>query len=247
VAGIIGLSGSIASGFDGLPSHPLSKTGGVGVYGHGADMTTTMVPPVDANGDPIPGGRPVQSGPAETSTGVMGRGGVFSPERGSVPSAVGPPPGAGVVGLAGGVDIPTGKVTSGTGVFGQGLVGVRGTGTTNGGVFESAVSAQLRLIPHDLKLPRPPSRASSPMELIGGLPDALPKSGLSGDLIAINQPVAADEPTLLTCTLWLCVRGEVKNDPAVWGASPSWTNGRWASITRPTKPPGPVGEQMKFG
>ena len=176
----------------------------------------------------------------EPGKGEMGRGGVFSPERGSVSSAdrlrrQAP----GVVGLAGGVAIPTGNVTSGAGVFGQGSVGVRGTGQLTAAFSKALCPRNFDLFRMTCDFQLLASRASSPRELIGGLPAALPKNGLSGDLIALNQPVAADEPTLLTCSLWLCVRGEVKKRSCGLGAGPSRTNGRWASITRPTKPPGP--------
>ncbi len=210
------------------------------MYGQGADFITTRVPPVDASGNSIPG-PDLLSGPIGAGTGVLGRGGVNDPTEMQAAS------GAGVVGLAGGVALPPANSTDGVGVFGQGTLGVSGTGPVigvigntstgtgvfgsataksgRGGMFASNEAAQLQLFPHSIEVKNPDSKLSTPLELNGGIPQALPKAGFGGDLLAINivTKVAQDVPgkgpsELTTCTLWLCVRSEDKNTstPAVW-------------------------------
>lgn len=226
-AGVIGLAGSIGQTTDLLGMHPLSETGGVGVYAQGADATISMVPPVDASGT-IPGPN-VPSGPLAPGAGVVGRGGILNPAHGPVA--------AGVIGLSGGIPIPgisgpddTG--TGNTGVFGSGLTGVlgvgptagvrghsvdgagtRGTGAGNqgrGGVFDAERSAQVQLTPRALPDSFPSSVPVSPRELPSqgreGVP--LPKDGRAGDLLALMD-------TQRQCTLWFCVRGE-DSGPARW-------------------------------
>jgi hypothetical protein len=241
--GVIGIGGGMGLGFDALPSHTLMQTGGVGVYGQGAELTTLMVPPPSVDGPPAPTTL-VPSGPLAPGFGVVGRGGVATSPSSGI--------GAGVVGLAGGVAIPSFGSTGGVGVFGQGNVGVSGTGpligvkgvspTTvgvqgetdtgngvlgtaskggRGGWFQSVDSAQLRLLPHSIKIPKPDSKLATPTELSGtGIPLALPKAGISGDLLAIDGVTqgTSDAPVVTTCTLWLCVRSadSKTSTPAVW-------------------------------
>lgn len=243
-AGVIGIGGGTGPGFDALPSVTLMQTGGVGIYGQGADLTTSMEFPPQIEGQPAPTMK-VLSGPPEPGIGIVGRGGV------AVPPATGN--GAGVVGLAGGVAIPSPSSTGGVGVFGQGGLGVSGIGSVvgvagfaekstgvhgstttgtgvfgsasknggRGGMFGSAQSAQLQLVPQAANVDRPDSKLSTPLELTGtGIPQALPKAGLHGDLLAIDilTKAATDTPQIATCTLWLCVRsGDAKTStPAVW-------------------------------
>jgi hypothetical protein len=242
-AGVIGIGGGMGLGFDALPSHPLMQTGGVGVYGQGAELTTLMVLPPRVEGQPAPTTK-VPSGPLAPGVGVVGRGGV------AVAPATGI--GAGVVGLAGGIAIPSANTTGGVGVFGQGnlgvsgigtLIGVKGVSTTTvgvqgetdtgtgvvgsaskggrGGMFLSAKSAQLQLLPHSIKIAKPDSKLATPTELSGtGIPLALPKAGSSGDLLAIDGMTqgTSDAPVVKTCTLWLCVRSadSKTSTPAVW-------------------------------
>jgi hypothetical protein len=242
-AGVIGIGGGSGIGFDALPSHPLMETGGVGVYGQGAELTTSMELPPTLPGQPDPTTK-VPSGPLGPGVGVVGRGGV------AVAPAAGI--GAGVVGLAGGIAIPSANSTDGVGVFGQGnlgvsgigtLIGVKGVSTTTvgvqgetdtgtgvvgsaskggrGGMFLSDKSAQLQLLPHSIKIAKPDSKLATPTELSGtGIPLALPKAGSSGDLLAIDGMTqgTSDAPVVTTCTLWLCVRSadSKTSTPAVW-------------------------------
>jgi hypothetical protein len=239
-AGVIGIGGGMGPGFDALPSHTLMQTGGVGVYGQGADLTTTMeIPP-----PPAPAVK-VLSGPLEPGVGVIGRGGVATGPVAGI--------GGGVVGLAGGIAIPLPASSSdGVGVFGQGNLGLSGVGSVigvkgvsattvgvqgetdtgvgvvgtadkggRGGMFLSDKSAQLQLFPHSIKVAKPDFKPATPTELTGtGIPLALPKAGSIGDILAIDvvTKAATDTPDLNTCTLWLCVRtADAKTStPAVW-------------------------------
>jgi len=242
-AGVIGIGGGMGLGFDALPSHTLMQTGGVGVYGQGAELTTRMVFPPTPPGQPDPTTK-VPSGPLAPGFGVVGRGGVATAPSSGI--------GAGVVGLAGGVAIPSFNSTGGVGVFGQGNLGVSGTGSLigvkgvsattvgvqgetdtgtgvvgsadkggRGGMFLSDKSAQLQLFPHSIPVAKPDFKLATPTELSGtGIPQALPKAGSSGDLLAIDSvtQAATDAPVVKTCTLWLCVRAaDAKTSTAaVW-------------------------------
>ena len=242
-AGVIGIGGGMGLGFDALPSHTLLQTGGVGLYGQGADLTTSMELPPQVEGQPAPT-MTVLSGPLGPGVGVIGRGGVATGLVAGI--------GGGVVGLAGGVAIPLPAGSSdGVGVFGQGnlglsgrgsLIGVKGVSDTvgiqgethtgtgvvgsadkggRGGMFISDTSAQLQLHPHSIKIAEPDSKLATPTELSGtGIPQALPKAGNSGDLLAIDGMTQAtsDTPVVSTCTLWLCVRSadSKTSTPAVW-------------------------------
>jgi hypothetical protein len=210
-AGVIGIGGGFGRNKDLLPAHPLSETGGVGVYGQGAEATVTQVSPVDATGSTVPGPN-VPSGPLTPGAGVLGRGGVPIPPRGPVA--------AGVVGLAGGVPIPSISETGDNGVFGRGPVGVRGqtdggagvhgvADTGRGGLFTSARSAQVRLDPQPAGTTFPPPISVSPTALpVAEEGVALPKDGLGGDLLALTDDQRQ-------CTLWFCVRGSGAG-PAQW-------------------------------
>jgi hypothetical protein len=209
------------------------ETGGIGVYAQGAEATLTMVPPLDETGSTIIGVPNVPSGPLAPGAGVLGRGGV------PIPPAQGPVA-AGVIGLAGGLPIPdvfetgdTGVYGAGpTGVFGHGPIGVRGQGDTGvrgqgggngsgvhgvsldagrGGVFESARSAQVQLIPQVVRASFPNSVPVTPQEIPvkrGEGVVSLPKDGRGGDLLALTDDQGQ-------CTLWFCVRGEGAG-PAQW-------------------------------
>jgi hypothetical protein len=199
-AGVFGLGGGTGPGTDSLPSHPLSETGGVGVYGKGADLSVTMVPPVDAGGNPI-SGPSVPSGPTEPGAGVLGRGGIpTSPTTGAKA--------AGVIGLEGDTAIPPFSETGGSGVYGRGLTGVvgRGTGlgvygqgsegihghgeTGRGGIFGTVDQPQLFLDPLELDSPtlvKGPARA--------------------GDFLVTKEIVQRGGETIEVASLWFCTRG----------------------------------------
>jgi hypothetical protein len=106
-AGVVALAGG-----DGQPVPPLTATGGIGVYGQGADAEEETG--VTASGDPAP------AGPMDPGAGVMGRGGVTSLPAGPIA--------AGVIGLAGQTPIPPISETGGSGVYGGGPTGVFGRG-----------------------------------------------------------------------------------------------------------------------
>lgn len=203
-AGVIGIGGGTGPGHDDLPLHTLMETGGIGVYGQGAEATA--VPTV------VEDGTAAISGPLVPGAGVLGRGGVPVPPRGPVA--------AGVIGLAGGTPIPDTSETGNsgvygagpTGVFGHGPIGVRGQsdggpgvhGVSNsgrGGMFESVTSAQVQLVPRDLRRPLPPptnvTPQANPMDREG---PGLPKDGRGGDLLALMDDRQQ-------CTLWFCVQG----------------------------------------
>jgi hypothetical protein len=217
--GVIGIGGGKGLDVDALPSHTLMQTGGVGVYGQGAELTTSMELPRQVEGQPPPTVK-VLSGPPAPGVGVVGRGGVAAAPSGEIA--------AGVVGLAGGVAMPSASTTAGAGIFGQGNLGLRGIGSVvgvegispssvgvqgstvsgtgvigvatksgRGGMFGSAESAQLQLLSHVSKVTKPDSKLSTPLELTGtGIPQALPKAGSDGDLLAINilTKAAIDTP-----------------------------------------------------
>jgi hypothetical protein len=213
-AGVIGIGGGMGPNKDLLPAHPITATGGVGVYGQGAEATEIMVAPLDADGNPTTGAN-VPSGPLAPGPGVLGRGGMPIPPRGPVA--------AGVIGLAGDTMIPDVSETGNsgvygagpTGVFGHGPTGVRGqgdagpgvhgvgmAGDSRGGQFESTRAAQVQLVPHDTREPSPPSASITPEAVIVS-PERgmrLPKDGRGGDLIAVMDDQRQ-------CTLWFCVKG----------------------------------------
>jgi len=144
------------------------------------------------------------------------------------------PVAAGVIGLAGGVVIPNISETGNsgvygagpTGVFGHGPTGVRGQGgsggpgvhgvsldTGRGGMFESARSAQVQLVPQRLQQRIPNQVTVTPTALPAGGGPALPKNGLGGDLMVIEMDT---EDSQRQCTLWFCVQGRTGNKPARW-------------------------------
>ena len=210
---MIGISGGAGHKIDLLPAHPLSDTGGVGVYGQGAEVTTSMVPPQDESGT-IPGAN-VPSGPATAGVGVLGRGGVSSEPR--IPN------GSGVVGLAGGVAVSAVAGIVNTGVVGLGPEGVRGQGTggvgvrgisdsDRGGMFSSDAAAQLQLVPHRNKGPFPPATNVTPTAISADRNERgrieLPKAGEPGDLCTVMDDSRR-------ATLWFCVQG-ANGGPAKW-------------------------------
>jgi len=204
-AGVVGVAGGSAK-----PAPPLNQTGSVGVYGQGAEAEVETV-----NID----GVVTVVGPTAPGAGVIGRGGMPIPPR--MPIA------AGVIGLAGDTAIPplsetgnTGVYGAGpTGVFGHGLLGVRGQGkggpgvhgvsdTDRGGVFESTRSAQVQLIPHDLRARMPAPVAVTAMAIPTKEESRLPKDGRGGDLLALMDDQRY-------CTLWFCVK-DGAGGPAQW-------------------------------
>lgn len=216
-AGLIAISGGNGAQIDILPEHPLTETGGIGVYGQGAELTITMVPPSDESGNSIEGPK-VPSGPAVPGAGVLGRGGKNIPAEG--------PAAAGVIGLASGVTIPSIAETGNAGIYGAGAMGVVGNGITagvrgksdergRGGVFESARSAQVQLVPHKLKQPIPNQTAVTVSAVPTEGSPALPKDALGGDLMVIETETFRNELEL-DCTLWFCVRGRRGSQPARW-------------------------------
>lgn len=226
-AGLIGIGGGTGPNKDILPAHPLTATGGVGVYAQGAEATVTMV--VDENSNLVP------SGPLAPAAGVLGRGGVPIP-RDENPVA------AGVIGLAGDTAIPPISETGNKGVYGGGPIGVFGHGlifgvhgkseqgrgivgetdsdvgiyglankdTGRGGVFESKRSAQVRLVPQNqlTKFPEPVAVNPTAIEAKPDEGPKLPKDGRGGDLMSIADSQGQ-------CTLWFCVKGEGAS-PASW-------------------------------
>lgn len=144
--GVIGISGGTGRGVDLLPQHPLEVTGGVGVYGQGADRDVQMVKPQDETGT-IPG-PDVPSGPMAPGPGVVGRGGRDATRSG--------PEGAGVVGLAGSmVQVPGIAQTGDVGVVGMGAVGLSGTGFADRAcILQSYGQPQLNLVPQRMQSPR---------------------------------------------------------------------------------------------
>jgi len=208
-AGVIGLGGGTGPGTDSLPSHPLSATGGVGVYGKGADLSVDMVFPVDADGNMIPGPN-VPSGPTEPGAGVLGRGGIPTSPTGGTKAA-------GVLGLAGDTAIPPFSETGDSGVYGRGPVGVvgRGTGlgvygdgqngvhghgrTGRGGIFGTDDQPQLFLEPLDLESP---TDVRGPAE--------------AGDFLVTREIVQREGESKEVASLWFCTSGGA-------GAQANWT------------------------
>lgn len=224
-AGVIGIGGGTGLGRDELVNHPPTDTGGVGVYGQGAELTVTMVLPLDATGNSTAGPE-VESGPLVPKAGVLGRGGISNNRRVK--------PAAGVIGLAGGVTIPSPSETASAGVFGSGadgVVGIGGTGVlgrsddVNGvGVFgvandrsgrgamlRSEHSAQLLLVPLPAYVPFPPPVTVTPSAIPGGKEGVeLPRDGRGGDLLVLMDDQR-------NCVLWFCVRSNNGDaDPAQW-------------------------------
>lgn len=107
---------------------------------------------------------------------------------------------AGKSNLGVGVD---GDSSDGTGVQGRSKTGsgVFGVSTDgSGGVFESAQSAQLWLVPPMLSDRFPDTFAVTPQAISGdAVRSALPRNGRAGQLMALT-----DQDT--DCTLWFCVR-----------------------------------------
>lgn len=193
-AGVIAIAGG-----SNKPIPPLADTGSVGVYAQGAEAEVRKVN-ID-NVDTI-------VGPIAPGSGVLGRGGVPIPREGPVA--------AGVIGLAGDTAIPPISKTGNTGVFGSGPVGVFGHGSSGrGGVFESDRSAQVQLVPRNLKGSLPDEVGVTPKALQGEkLQAALPKDGRGGDLIVIEMDAIRNTRV---CTLWFCVQSATKDVPARWG------------------------------
>lgn len=197
--GVVGLGGSRDGNIDTLPAHSLEETAGAGVYGKGADAVTTLVVPLDADGNSTSGPQ-VPSGPLCPGPGVLGRGG--SQDGNAFASA------AGVIGLAGLSPLPKPSEMVGTGVYGAGtIVGVLGSGSIGllgrgiGGraaVLETGKHPQLQLIP--LRMP-------SPAELADRC-DA-------GDLL-VTKALDNERQTEIA-TLWFCKVGGPP-DQAQWVA-----------------------------
>ncbi len=222
-AGVIGIGGGTDQGVDALQAHPLSETGGVGVYGKGADLTVNMVAPTDATGNTVPGDD-VPSGPSAAGAGVLGRGGS--------PQSPRDPMGPGVIGLAGDLPIPAAAETRDVGVFGagdtgvvglgaagmlgrsdnEGGIGVRGVATTDtgrGAMLQSGRAAQLLLVPHKSGM-RMPDPVDVTATAIPGREESvrLPRDGRGGDLLVLMDDQRR-------CSLWFCVRSE-EASPAQW-------------------------------
>lgn len=208
-AGVIAMAGGSQK-----PIPPLLDTGSVGVYAQGAEAEVRT-----ANIDNVN----TLVGPIAPGPGVLGRGGVPIPREGPVA--------AGVIGLAGDTAIPSISETGNTGVYGAGPTGVFGHGSTGvlgqgsngpgvhgaadddrGGMFESARSAQVQLVPQALRERIPNQVTVTPRALPAGSEPALPKDGRGGDLMVIEMDT---EDQRRECTLWFCVQG-VSAGPARW-------------------------------
>jgi hypothetical protein len=235
-AGVIGISGGIGGGtghnVDILPG--LDATGGVGVFGQGADQDIDDMAP---NPDVPEGGAPVPSGPAAPGNGVLARGG--KPNDPAAPAAPGAAGMVAVTAFYAGPskeEVPPHYQTAGVGAFGSGDIGVYGLAPAQGiqgsglvpgvgvkgeatdksgrgGLFKSARSAQIRLEPIGLSRPFPQAKPTSPTHLPtaadeGGVADSLPSDGQGGDLIALMDRFGES-------TLWFCALGAGK-DSAQW-------------------------------
>jgi hypothetical protein len=212
---------------------------GVGVYGQGADVKLSIVPPIDTNGSSIPGSN-VTSGPSAAGVGVLGHGGDIDDPSEKIEDRI--RSGAGVVGLAGNLHEPElfdrQKEAVDAGVYGAGVTGVIGHGDAwgvrawsdsdfgagilagflgaglnsgRGGVFQSDKSAQVRLFPISRRQIIPDRVTVTPTALPEGLV-ALPKNGQGGDLMTIEMDAEGNKRE---CTLSFCVQG-VDVDPARW-------------------------------
>jgi len=192
-AGVVAIGGGTGPTMDALPAHTLMETGGIGVYGQGAELTITMVPPSDGTGT-IPG-PDVPSGPSAPGAGVLGRGGVPMPAGGMVA--------AGVIGLAGATPIPPFVQSSDNGVFGAGPVGIRGEGSTGPGLIAASSSGPAAIL-------RSQKRAQAwlvPLEIPD--PTSLPSSE-SGELLVTIAKESAAADARNVASLWFCKFGTVK-------------------------------------
>jgi hypothetical protein len=239
-AGVIGIGGGTGHNVDILPG--LDVTGGVGVFGQGADQD---IDNMAFDPDAPEGGPPVPSGPAAPGNGVLARGG-----KSSDPAA---PAAAGVVAISdrnvGSKNelIPLSSQTAGVGAFGSGDTGVRGVGDTGvhgmapdrqvqvsqglvlipgvgvsgeatgkegrGGLFQSVRSAQIKLEPIRLTRPFPPAKPTSPTHL----PTAADEGSVADSLPSDGQ--GGDLIALMASpgesTLWFCALGAGAG-PAQW-------------------------------
>jgi hypothetical protein len=212
-AGLIAIGGGTGVNHDFLPAHPLTETGGVGVYGQGAEQMVVDVPVLNETGAST--GSMAPSGPLEPGAGVLGRGGVPIPPEGPVA--------AGVIGLAGGVPVRGIAETGDAGVFGRGpAAGVRGQSADGGGVhgvadndgrggvFQSRRAAQVRLVPQKASEAFLNPASVAPVEIPAGREGIqLSKDGQGGDLLA--QMDGRKQ-----CALWFCVRGSDGTSPVQW-------------------------------
>ena len=238
-AGVIGIGGGTGPKKDVLPAHTLMETGGVGVYAQGAEATRIMVPTFDEAGNkleptvpsgplapgagmlgrggvPIPplgpvaagviglaGGVPIPNISETGNTGVYGAGptGVFG--HGQSLSSPAVPTGPGVRGLSDSGPAVHGQSDSGPAVRG-------GANSGRGGMFESARSAQVQLVPQKVGVPFPAPQTVTPTAIPAG-PEGvqLPKDGQGGDLLALMDAQRQ-------CALWFCVRGQDDGGPAQW-------------------------------
>ncbi|MEO8487143.1 MAG: hypothetical protein ABI585_12495 [Betaproteobacteria bacterium] len=201
--GVIGVGGD--AGNKDMP--PVSDAGSVGVYGQGADAIVTAI---------VDGATTTFDGPAEPGAGVVGRGGV---QTGARPNVA-----AGVIGVAGGHAKPTIAETGSIGVAGHGPTGVSGVGvggpgvrgtsdSNRGGIFSSRAAPQVQLLPFRVRTVLPDPTPVNPTAISLGLLKegvaSLPKTGQAGDLMTL-----LDDTRM--CTLWFCVKGWDKVDPAQW-------------------------------
>ena len=208
--GVIGVGGD-ANNKD-MPA--TNEAGSVGVFGQGADAKINTI---------VDGGTTVTDGPAEPGAGVIGRGGIVTGAR--------IPPAAGVIGLAGGLTKPDISMTGNAGVVGVGRTGVRGIGvadgagalagpgvsgfsdTDRGGVFASRDVAQAQLVPKRVATTFPQGSPITPTGISAAKLEervvSLPRTGQGGDLMTL-----IDDSRF--CTLWFCVKGEERPEPAQW-------------------------------
>jgi len=206
-AGVIGIGGGNGRKIDLLPLHDINVTGGAGVYGQGADLAISLVPPLDADGKSVCGPS-VPSGPLNPGAGVVGRGGAFT---GSGP---GIRQGDGVVGVAGGV--PFVANPQGAGVIGNGKFGVVGLGAGldgRGGRFEADWEAQVILTPRQIKSVLSDKPAYPTMRdfytAVPPLSLPFPKDGQPGDLLSLMDAAGR-------CDLYLCTMAATKRRHAIW-------------------------------
>jgi hypothetical protein len=201
--GVVGVGGDATN----KTMPPVADRGSVGVYGQGADADVKAI--IDGTGT-------IYDGPAEPGAGVVGRGGVQKIPR--------PLIAAGVIGVAGGFAKPNIGETGSTGVAGHGVTGVGGVGEggpgvrgssdkDRGGIFASISAPQAQLTPFRVKAtlpkPSPVSPTAIPLGFLKENSSLLPKTGQAGDLMTLIDDTRA-------CTLWFCVKGYDKANPAQW-------------------------------
>jgi hypothetical protein len=180
--------------------------GDIGVIGFGGTGVKGLAlegPGVHGVGSDGPGG-------AATNRGVMGPGVLGHGGRSTGLTGVRLIHAAGVIGVAGDTT-PQSSETNETGVYGTGHDGVRGAGTDGrGGIFQSARTAQVQLVPTVKSVGRERS-AFTPVTVSNAetAGPELPRNGRAGDLMCVLDQDGQ-------CSLWFCVRSPSSGVTAQW-------------------------------